>query len=330
MSEENKLIEQKVIEYVEEKIWGEDFFKFYVDHLDEFSLYLKSIGNESLLSEIEKAAKSGIKGAEANILLRSAFSEMLTDRNIPYQESETKPDMSIKAIKKELTRPAVLFKTGGRRPEKILGESWINRVGFRWPEEDLPVSPSGKPMRPLAMIFLKDLPYIPGNLRGLYMISIFVSEDLFDDAPDENDLEQYVCVRQYDDENIDKLVPCDWKVGRSFPIFPVLLENDYPVWTDSNFPDRIFTNIFRYEKNGELNYHEDIRSQISCETGVIKLGGWPDYIQSNSPLPDGFHFAFEINSDEKADLNFIDSGSLYFYNDSADPDGHWITRLDFY
>jgi len=111
---------------------------------------------------------------------------------------------------------------------------------------------------------------------------------------------------------------------KAFPLVPKLVENDYPVWDDADFPIELFKEILRLEEEEDIEYYEDI---VEENYYIHKVGGYPAYIQAGGGM-DGYEFAFQISSDEKAQFNFVDSGRIYFFYKKDTQD--WKLYYDFY
>ncbi len=112
--------------------------------------------------------------------------------------------MTIPELKAAIARPAVPFATGGFRPTNAIEESWIGRVTAFGPDETIPDDVNGKPMVPLAQLYLADLPYLPPALEGITLLTFFLSVNYNDllQTPSEtaafpHDGSYYV-VREYD------------------------------------------------------------------------------------------------------------------------------------
>jgi len=233
---------------------------------------------------------------------------------------------TVDEIKMLLKRKAVTFSTGGKNPTNALLESWIGRVGFKLENEDIPLDNDGNKMLPLAMIFFKDLPYLPDALKGLEMISIFMSIDTFDNLGDLDVFSSKFLIRKYN--ILDNLVSCkfDFTEIKPFPLTPQLRENDFPVWDGGGIPDEIMDDIYELEKNEDLDYFDDICEETYSEH---KVGGYPAFCQSGIDIPyDGYEFVLQISSDEKAAFNIVDSGSFFFYYNKEK--NEWKVYCDFY
>ena len=229
--------------------------------------------------------------------------------------------MTVNEVKEKLAKKAVVFHTGGIRPTKALLESWIGCVCWRLPGEMIPVDKEGKKMQPIATFFLKDLPYVPECLQGIELITVFISENL---CGHDDIAEEYVHIRTY--KTLEGLEQCDENASimRAFPLVPKLVEDDYPIWDDAGFPGELFEEILRLEEDEDIEYYEDI---VEENYYIHKVGGYPAFIQAGDFF-EGYEFAFQISSDEKAQFNFVDSGQIYFFYNRETQD--WKVQYDFY
>ena len=229
--------------------------------------------------------------------------------------------MTISEIKQKLAKKAIVFKTGGIRPTKTLMESWIGCVCWKMADEILPIDKNGKEMQPMATFFLSDLSYVPQCLQGIELITVFMSEDV---CGHRECAEEYFCIRTY--KSLEGLEPCGWNatIMKTFPLVPELIENDYPMWDDANFPTDIFEEILQLENEEDIEYYEDI---VDNNYYTHKIGGYSDYIQPGGCSED-YDFAFQISSDEKALFNFVDNGRIYFFYNKETHD--WKVYYDFY
>jgi uncharacterized protein YwqG len=232
--------------------------------------------------------------------------------------------MTIDEIKEILRRKAVVFHTGGKRPAKEPLESWVGCVSWKRQDEGVPMDVSGKEMLPIAAIFLKELPFCPPELSGVALVTIFMSDDVFDNLAAE-DLSPWFAIRTY--ESLDDLVPCEYKSGliKPFPLTPQLVENDFPTWDGGGIPSHIEDIILEMENKNDIEYFDDI-----CEENYAqhKIGGYPAFIQSGYWFGEDYPFVMQISSDEKADFNIVDSGSFYFYYNPQK--SNWKVYCDFY
>lgn len=137
--------------------------------------------------------------------------------------------MTVNEVKKKLSKKAIIFKTGGKRPTGELLESWIGSVRWQHEGENTPKDKRENDMVPIATIFLKNLPFIPTELSGAELVTIFMSKDVWDNLVSE-DLSPWFCIRTY--SSLEPLVPCDYQTDiiKPFPLTPNLVENDFPCW----------------------------------------------------------------------------------------------------
>lgn len=229
--------------------------------------------------------------------------------------------MTVNDVKEKLAKKAVEFQTGGIRPTKTLLENWIGCVCWKMPNEVLPVDKEGKEMQPIATFFLKGLPYVPQHLQEIELITVFISEDI---CGHRDNTEGYFQIRTY--KTLEGLERCEWNASimKAFPLVPKLVEKDYPMWDDADFPAELFEEILRLEEEEDIEYYEDIAEESYY---MHKVGGYPAYIQAGGCL-NGYEFAFQISSDEKAQFNFVDSGRIYFFYNKDTQD--WKLDYDFY
>ena len=229
--------------------------------------------------------------------------------------------MTVNDVKEKLAKKAVEFQTGGIRPTKTLSESWIGCVCWKMPDEVLPVDKEGKEMQPIATFFLKELPYVPQHLQEIELITVFISEDI---CGHRDNTEGYFQIRTY--KTLEGLEYCEWNASimKAFPVVPKLVEKDYPMWDDADFPAELFEEILRLEEEEDIEYYEHIAEESYY---MHKVGGYPAYIQAGDCL-NGYEFAFQISSDEKAQFNFVDSGRIYFFYNKDTQD--WKLDYDFY
>ena len=228
--------------------------------------------------------------------------------------------MTLEEIKSALQRKAVIFQTGGFRPTNEIGESWIGAVKWKKPEDEIPKGIDGKEMLPYASLFMSYLEYVPAEMEGVVLCNVFISSDIYDHLLD---MEGYYHVQTYD--SIDGLAACDLKNDnmKAFPLKPQLIDNDFPEW-DGGLDPNIEDEIIKLEDEEEINYYEDIHTEVYS---MHKVGGYPAYIQPGN-WDKQYEFIFQISSDEKANLNIVDSGSFYFfYSKELDK---WEMQCDFF
>lgn len=228
----------------------------------------------------------------------------------------------IEVVKDNLKRKSVIFKTGGIRPTNEVGESWIGKVCFELKNEKYPVDKNGNKMIPIATIFLDENLYVPNNLEGIKLITIFMDEKIWNNLVDV-DLSKWFHIRMY--KNIDEIVACNYTSDKlkAFPLIPELKENEFPMWDDLD--DEMIKFINELEDRYQIDYYNDIMEENNANH---KIGGYPCSIQGGVGYSDGFEFVLQIASDYKANFNIVDSGNFYFgYSSSLEK---WEVRCDFY
>lgn len=194
---------------------------------------------------------------------------------------------------------AVVFETGGRRPDKERDRNWIGRVDLCGEGEGLPADVDGEEMAPLAMFSRSDLPWLPKSLDGIDVLAVFLSPGFFDHLADD-DYDGLFRIREYG--SADKLLRCDWNSDfiKPFPLTPSLIE-------DREDDDE--------GENGEARFGH-------------KIGGFPTFIQGEVYHGGEFDFVFQIASDGKAELYIVDDGCFYFFRNRCT--GEWKMHCDFF
>ncbi|MEC4564582.1 DUF1963 domain-containing protein [Paenibacillus sp. CMAA1739] len=229
---------------------------------------------------------------------------------------------SIEKLRTILKRKATIFHTGGRRPLDSLEQSWIGRVTVALPAEEQPIDVQGNAMAPIMQLYLPAMPFVPQAMRDVKLLTVFLSPDVLD----HEDMEGYMCIREY--TSVEDLVEKDFGPAfmhiKAFPLFPELLENDYPVWDGEDIPEEYGDAINNMDEE-EPDYFEDIVEGIHV---VHKIGGYPSFIQSGIDFGEGCEFVFQIASDAKAGLNIVDGGCFYFAKHQNE--GAWRGYFDFY
>lgn len=239
-------------------------------------------------------------------------------------------DHRIQEIKDKIERPATEFFTGGFRPLNVLEESWIGRVFAYTEDEEIPLDKNGDPMMPLIQFYLPNQPFVPELIKDKKLITVFVTQDFPDTF--EKMGENWV-IREYDSlENIvikDLTSPVSYL--KPFPMKSELYPKDAPLWDGGGIEDidyNLITEIVKLEREGHFNSYFDIIKH--CYS--TKLGGYPSFCQPGIGFKDGFgegfEFVFQVSSDNKAQLNVIDSGSLMFAKNKET--GEWSLYYDFY
>lgn len=235
--------------------------------------------------------------------------------------------MTIKEVKEKISKDTTIFKVGGFRPENTIQESWIGKVSVYKADEVIPTDKNGELMFPLAQVYIPNLPFIHSKLSNTKILTIFISSEY----PEcfEKMGENWV-IREYD--NLDEITIKDLSNPKSFiKQFPLKAEKkqDCPIWDGGGLSSEMEDEIIQLENNGIIESYYDIAEFHQYEH---KIGGFPSYCQPGIGIDegfgDGFEFVFQITSDEKINLNVIDSGSLMFAKN--DQTNEWSLYYDFY
>jgi len=229
----------------------------------------------------------------------------------------------IEKLKKALSKKATTFQSGGFKPTNSISESWIGRVYLYLENEEIPNDSKGKQMLPLFQLSLDNLPFIPDILSDTKLITIFISKEIpMDLTINGNDW----VIREYKDTSniVIKDLKNENSLIKAFPLSSKLIEEDYPVWEDPEIPNDILDRIIELEDEGFIDSYYDM---IENNYGH-KLGGYATYRQSGIDFGQDYEFVLQIASDEKANLNIIDSGNFYFAKNRKT--GEWMYYVDFY
>lgn len=264
----------------------------------------------------------------------------------PARSSKAPQESAITELRSKLGQAAVVLRS---RPASgpIEGHvSCLGRVTWQLPGEERPVDAEGKPLDPLATLFVPDLPGVPEALRKVALITIFAPEEAWASDPDEEP--QLGCViRTYPE--LEGLVPCNY-VSESLQtciLTPEAVENDMPKWPDCGGSDEMWDTIRRLEKKHKLDYHEnicdavyenirkeDFPASFSSPAGLHavfethKIGGYPTYAQGAPEIPEDYPFVMQLNYDSDAGLEIGDCGSYYFYYNAEE--NAWRVYSDCY
>tara|TARA_A100001015_G_scaffold279887_1_gene341464 strand:+ start:444 stop:1169 length:726 start_codon:yes stop_codon:yes gene_type:complete len=225
--------------------------------------------------------------------------------------------------RKSIEKASSKLLVGGFRPThnpitSCFGEVRVKKLGQRWPYA------AGQSLWPVCQLNLKEAPFVPDILKDLAMIQVFIFDDI--DFLETNIIdttstdETMVFIRTF--ENLDTLVPVEMPDHQStYRPCEAKWENaaqiDYP--THDTLPiDFDALNIGRYyDQKG-----------IRCVTGT-KIGGWPNCIQSEPWWWDqDFEYAFQIDSEYRANCVWYDCGTVYVARDRKNP-SLWAIDVQF-
>ena len=231
----------------------------------------------------------------------------------------------IKELQRKIAREITYFQTGGVRPRGAINECWIGRVFAYAADEELPTDQNGVPMLPLAQFYLPALPYVPQVLDGVKLLAVFISQDLI--GKFDEDMDGLWAIREYKNEGelVIKELSNPRSQIRPFPLQPKFAADDTPVWDGGGLEPNVVHEILELKRSVGL-YYSDITAGLEYYN-CTKLGGYPSFYQSGVSFGEGYQFVFQISSDEKANFNVIDGGSLMFAKNPQS--GAWSLYYDF-
>ncbi|MPQ44949.1 DUF1963 domain-containing protein [Clostridium tarantellae] len=180
-------------------------------------------------------------------------------------------------------------------------------------------------MDPLATIFIEKNDYLPKDLNGIALITIFISDSFYDGNIDFNNFKKYFNIKTY--TTTKNLIYCQWdnKYMKHFPLTEEYVNNDYPLWDDGGIPNNLFEILCEMEDSNDIDYYEDIAEDFYSQH---KIGGYPSFRQSGYWFNEEYNYVLQISSDEKANFNIVHNGNFYFYYNSKKND--WKVYCDFY
>lgn len=206
------------------------------------------------------------------------------------------------------TRRCSILKLGGFRPTENpatsnFGKYTLAASGESWPTY------RGRPMQFICQFVVGDAPYIPDVLRDVAVVSFFIDRD----EKGYWDIDYGVnggepggwLVRSY--RTLAGLTPLTPPAGYSSVVEPHegrwIEAEDQPVYDDEEL----------IEVDGLDLDNLDEEDQHLDNLSGHKLGGYPSTIQSGVTWPGSpdAKFAFQIDSDEKAGIGWVDSGVIY-------------------
>lgn len=232
--------------------------------------------------------------------------------------------MNIQEIKNKILKPTTKFSTGGFRPQNIIEESWIGKVFLFRENEEIPIDEKGNLMLPLAQFYLPNLPFIPQSISNKKVITVFISQDLPECF---EPMGKNWVIREYEttEELCKKEISNPKSFLKPFPLKQEFVKEDYPIWDGGGLTEEMEDIICELEKKEGIEYYEDIGDNHVYEH---KFGGYPSFCQPGVYFGKDFEFIFQISSDEKANLNVVDNGSLMFSKNAKT--NEWKIYYDFY
>ena len=229
----------------------------------------------------------------------------------------------IENIKKQIVRTATEFITGGFKPTNSISESWIGKVYLFKENEEIPKDNNGNLMLPLFQLCLDDIENIPEILSDTKVLTVFISKELPVDLTPNGENWQ---IREY--KKSDRLVVKELTNNAShikaFPLKPEIVKEDYPIWDGGGLSVEMSEKILELENSGIIEDYYDIAENHYGH----KVGGYPSFCQPGTYFGDDFEFVFQIATDEKANLNIFDCGTIFLAKNHNT--GEWIYSCDFY
>lgn len=264
----------------------------------------------------------------------------------PARGGKVLQERAISDLRSKLGKAAIVLRSTPASGPIEGRVSCLGRVTWQQSGEECPVDAEGKPLDPLATLFVPDLPGVPEALRKVALITIFAPEDAWAEDPDEEP--QLGCViRTY--ATLEGLVPCNY-VSESLKtciLTPEAVANDMPKWPGCGGSDEMWDSIQQLEEKHKLEYHEDICDAVyenvrkvdfpadfSSPAGryavyeTHKIGGYPTYAQGCAEMPEDYPFVMQLNYDSDAELEIGDCGSYYFYYNAEK--NAWLVYSDCY
>ena len=204
---------------------------------------------------------------------------------------------TLEQLREKLMRPALVYPIG-RALEKISEvQSLVGAVTHQsevetWPEED------GVALRGLLQLCLEGLPFKPSGLEDVHFLTLFVHPDEWPEA------DKHWVLRTYKREDTLTPIELDLDSPQACRLLeqPKLVE-DYPSYDDL-----------------EETIVDDLWDEFSTKFPTlegIKLGGWPDLIQSEifwAPLnkhPAKPRYVFQVDSIPEIGWQWGDGGCAY-------------------
>lgn len=226
-------------------------------------------------------------------------------------------------IKRQIVKKAIIFETGGFKPSYSDTESWIGNVYLYKEQEELPHDEHANLMIPLFQLCLDGLENVPEVLADTKVITVFMGQELPMDVTANG---HNWMIREYKkaDNLVIKQLQYPESTIKPFPLKPQYIKEDYPIWDGGGLTSEMEETIIRLENEGVIpDYYEIAENQYGH-----KLGGYPSFCQPGVDFGEDFEFVFQIASDDKANLNIIDSGTMYFAKNTKT--GEWVFYCDFY
>lgn len=250
------------------------------------------------------------------------------DDYVEREFSEEEVTQFLNDFKSLNVRPASVLEVGGFRPTGNPLASHIGLLPVMQPHEKWPLDSQNRPMQFIAQLNLAEAPFVPILLQDVALLTVFVAEDCIQRRFSAESWE----LRAY--KNLGSLAPViapqqPWHWVRGFECrwHKVL---DYPCYDDlqlrlpegfsleDDLPEEMHGfNVGRSKIGG---FASTIQHEVEFSKAVMTAHGW----ERREPIP----FAFQIGSEEKANLMWADNGRLYI---GRLPDTEkWFASCQFY
>jgi Domain of unknown function (DUF1963) len=232
------------------------------------------------------------------------------------------------------TRPVSCLRVGGARPSLREDATHFGLRPLGYQDEMYPLC-DGEPMQFICQLNLKDAPFVPPVLSDLALVTFFAADpDRFIRSDQEDGT---WCIRGYTsaDELVQLPIPAFSSVdsnqrwlqsagkeafwdstiatshsgheGRWWPDDPADVPEDFD-------PSTIF-DVDGYDPNEEYR---------------TKIGGFPAEVQHGVGIPNGWEFAFQIDSEQAVGLEWVDQGFVYCSrNPNETPENQWFVECQF-
>jgi uncharacterized protein YwqG len=240
------------------------------------------------------------------------------------------------------SRQTSILEVGGFRPTldpttSHFGLTPLAKQGESWPHNQ-----AGEPLQFICQLNLLQAPFVPDILKDIALITFFVDKAqrfIAESFPTDS-----WCVRAY--SSLEQLVPLvkpnftvaerdQWLGARGFEAGWLAQVTDHPIYDD---PERVTPPGFSEEDMDEIderrNEWEHIyRTKIGGYPSNLQHGVyWGDYSQDGrDPLENKVAFAFQIASEAKAGLNWVDGGFVYVGRAlTRESEQQWFVSCQFY
>jgi len=229
----------------------------------------------------------------------------------------------LEIIKSQIVKKATIFQTGGFKPTNSISESWLGKVYLFKEDEEIPLDKNGEQMIPLIQINLNNISTKPKSISNTKIITVFICQDFPVESTPNG---QSWVLREYENENDlkTKKIEVGNNLVKPFPLKPQKSIEDYPVWDGGGLSNEMEDKILELENLGLIEDYYDITENQYGH----KIGGYPSFCQPGIDFGTDFEFILQIASDKKANLNIVDSGTIFLAKNIKTQ--QWKYYCDFY